>query len=588
MRFSLLLILVAVVCNNVNCLRSCLTSERCRGNRQCTFGVKRSYAKKTRGDYNDIAKKSDSAGEHSRRGGKRKAQKSSNDVESYSHSPKSMALRMRAIEREQFNLSDKPEDILKRQLFCNVEMNGESLDAVGFDMDFTLAQYNEAFDLLAFNGAKKNLVESLGYPAFVSGIEYKPEDFRRGLIIDKIRGNILKIDKHRYVRKAVHGLTEMNREERKLCYNSHVSSFTESSYVNIDTIFLLVDAALFANLVDLKDKYPDQFNNKSYEQLYKDIRAAVDLCHRDGVIKDSVMQDPAKHIIYDPHMVPMLQRLKREGKKVFLLTNSMWEYTNAVMEFLVHSQGEYGEMKWEDLFDVVIVGASKPGFLTDVYLGMFEVSKEGSLSNIEDKDKLDATHLQENKTFQGGCWMDLHKMMDVTSGDRILYVGDHMYSDILRSKRTLGWRTCLVIPELDDELQITLQEVALSNELIKLRRLQYDLDEYMDILRQKKLLGIDVGDALTEAGTKAAELKESLYVLNEKYNSKFNKNWGQLFKAGHRESRFASQVTGYACLYTSKASNLRFVSANRPFRPIPRDFVPHEKIVGDNNENGGF
>ena len=28
-----------------------------------------------------------------------------------------------------------------------------------------------------------------------------------------------------------------------------------------------------------------------------------------------------------------------------------------------------------------------------------------------------------------------------------------MYSDILRSKRSLGWRTCLVIPELKEEVE---------------------------------------------------------------------------------------------------------------------------------------
>ena len=29
---------------------------------------------------------------------------------------------------------------LSQQIFCNVELNGENLEAVGFDMDFTLAQ----------------------------------------------------------------------------------------------------------------------------------------------------------------------------------------------------------------------------------------------------------------------------------------------------------------------------------------------------------------------------------------------------------------------------------------------------------------
>lgn len=45
-------------------------------------------------------------------------------------------------------------------------------------------------------------------------------------------------------------------------------------------------------------------------------------------------------------------------------------------------------------------------------------------------------------------------MLDIAFGDRILYVGDHMYADILRSKRTVGWRTCLIIPELEHELDV--------------------------------------------------------------------------------------------------------------------------------------
>jgi predicted HAD superfamily phosphohydrolase YqeG len=37
---------------------------------------------------------------------------------------------------------------------------------------------------------------------------------------------------------------------------------------------------------------------------------------------------------------------------------------------------------------------------------------------------------------------------------QVLYVGDHIYGDILRSKKTLGWRTMLVVPELETELEI--------------------------------------------------------------------------------------------------------------------------------------
>ena len=63
--------------------------------------------------------------------------------------------------------------------------------------------------------------------------------------------------------------------------------------------------------------------------------------------------------------------------------------------------------------------------------------------------------------------------------------------------------------------------------------------------------------------------------MTEEYNRRYNKYWGQLFKAGHQDSRFAKQVTDYACLYTSRASNLAYVSPNRAFRPI-QDFMPHD------------
>lgn len=36
------------------------------------------------------------------------------------------------------------------------------------------------------------------------------------------------------------------------------------------------------------------------------------------------------------------------------------------------------------------------------------------------------------KVFQGGYWQDLHSMLDISNGDKILYVSNHMYEDILR------------------------------------------------------------------------------------------------------------------------------------------------------------
>lgn len=158
------------------------------------------------------------------------------------------------------------------------------------------------------------------------------------MIIDKQRGNFLKIDRHKYVRVAYHGFEKISSEARKILYQKNfnkVTSFTENSFVNVDTLFQFVDAHLFALLVSLKDEGKYEFlDYKTYEEIYRQIRESVDLCHRDGVIKDEVARNPEKYIILDNGLKPMIQRFRDSGVKVFLLTNSFWEYTSTAMNYL--------------------------------------------------------------------------------------------------------------------------------------------------------------------------------------------------------------------------------------------------------------
>ncbi len=145
---------------------------------------------------------------------------------------------------------------------------------------------------MAFEGAKRKLIQNFGYPEEIMSFEYQSDRFRRGLIIDKKRGNVIKIDRHKYVRTVYHGLRELSSDEKKNIYSKQFSSFKESTYANIDTIFLLVgksvlmilgsiaianeshhpscciDAVLFTYLVDFQDRNP-HLMSKTYEQLYK-------------------------------------------------------------------------------------------------------------------------------------------------------------------------------------------------------------------------------------------------------------------------------------------------------------------------------
>ena len=52
-----------------------------------------------------------------------------------------------------------------------------------------------------------------------------------------------------------------------------------------------------------------------------------------------------------------------------------------------------------------------------------------------------------------------------------------------------GWRTCLIIPELEMELETARRERELHAQMNRMRQLQYDLDEYIDQLRLKVRMG---------------------------------------------------------------------------------------------------
>lgn len=107
-------------------------------------------------------------------------------------------------------------------------------------------------------------------------------------------------------------------------------------------------------------------------------------------------------------------------------------------------QGSAMNNDWMALFDVIIVGGNKPAFLTDEgRLPLLRVEAHtGKLENIDsmpDASEVPA-FMAMGKCFQGGNAPRLHHLLQLTSGDRLLYVGDHIYADVMRSKRVLGWR----------------------------------------------------------------------------------------------------------------------------------------------------
>jgi len=91
------------------------------------------------------------------------------------------------------------------------------------------------------------------------------------------------------------------------------------------------------------------------------VRAAVDLCHRDGSLKQAVAKDPAKYIHEDSRLIGIMDMYRAAGKKLFVATNSLWDYTHVVMNFLLTGRvGSDRNEDWLEYFDVVITGQAGP------------------------------------------------------------------------------------------------------------------------------------------------------------------------------------------------------------------------------------
>lgn len=129
-------------------------------------------------------------------------------------------------------------------------------------------------------------------------------------------------------------------------------------------------------------------------------------------------------------------------------------------------------------------------------------------------------------------------------------------------------------------------------ELMALRRQQFEIETGVEQMQlQRGVAADDVDQAKEDLDALKKLIREKLDALDKT----FHPTWGQLFKAGFQESRFAQQVVrrlllcacgvtcvwqieDYACVYSSRASNLGLASPRRPYRPV-RDKMPHDHYL---------
>ena len=64
-----------------------------------------------------------------------------------------------------------------------------------------------------------------------------------------------------------------------------------------------------------------------YATLWQHIRECIDVAHRDDSIKAIIGAQLPSYIERDPDLAETLHKFRSSGKRLFLLTNSAWDYT---------------------------------------------------------------------------------------------------------------------------------------------------------------------------------------------------------------------------------------------------------------------
>lgn len=430
---------------------------------------------------------------------------------------------------------------------------------IGLDMDHTLVRYHShAFEELAHKTMCERLVATKGYPESVLSLKFDFNLAIRGLVIDKKKGNLLKVSRHGAIRASSHGTKTIDfAAQQKLYKSTYIDLSDATNYTSIDTAFSISVATLFAQLIDIKDGEGKDIM-PDYEEISDDVISTLDMAHRDGSLKGEVAKNLEKFIIRDPEVVAGLERYRQHDKKIFILTNSEYAYTKLLLDYAIQPFLKH-HASWMDLFEFVITLAQKPRFFYDNLRFLSVNPADGTMTNFDD--------VLKKGIYQSGDAAKFTRDLGI-EGDDILYIGDHIYGDILRLKKDCNWRTALVVEELGHEIEAYKRMQPTSIEIRTLMERKEPLERgLVDIISKKIESGREADEAkVQELQNQITEIDKAISQLIKKQQMNFNSHWGEIMRAGNEESYFAHQVDRFACIYMPKLGDLLEMSPRTYFR----------------------
>eukprot|EP00914_Ancora_sagittata_P010838 GHVO01021141.1.p1 GENE.GHVO01021141.1~~GHVO01021141.1.p1 ORF type:complete len:568 (+),score=36.78 GHVO01021141.1:68-1705(+) len=460
------------------------------------------------------------------------------------------------------------------RIFVNRSLHLQKMKFFGFDMDYTLAMYKSPqYEKLGFDLVKKRLVK-IGYPESIMDFEYDHTFPVRGLWFDSLYGNLLKVDAYGNILLCLHGFKFLKTQEIRKLYPNKFIVLDESRIYVLNTLFNLPETYLLACIVDYftnSSGYTSEPSGikcgdlyMSYKSIFQDVRKSMDWIHIEGDLKPMTVADIETYVHKDPQLAVLLDRMQQNGK-TFLLTNSGYEYTHKVMSYLLDVPGvksDSPKRDWVSYFDYIVVDAKKPVFFSEGSI-LRQIDRKTGAQKIG----LHTGPLKQGHIYSGGS-CEVFSQLIGAKGKDVVYIGDHIYGDILKSKKIVGWRTFLVIPEMAQELMVWTSKQELF------QRLQH-LDAILSAIYR------DLDSSHKEAPD-ITRIRNAMGEVSHEMDLAYGM-LGSLFRSGSRQTFFASQVERYADLYSSSFMNLLYYPFSYLFRAPPM-LMSHESTVEHEHE----
>nr|XP_031842803.1 cytosolic purine 5'-nucleotidase-like isoform X3 [Nomia melanderi] len=458
-----------------------------------------------------------------------------------------------------------------QRIFVNRSLHLENIKFYGFDMDYTLAEYKSPqYEQLGFTLLKDRLV-SLGYPQEIKAFEYDPSFPVRGLWFDTLYGNLLKVDAYGNILVCVHGFEFLKHSQVYELYPNKFLQLDESRVYVLNTLFNLPETYLLACLIDFFTNSPQYTREKtgvkegeltmSFKSIFQDVRNAVDWIHLHGDLKSKTIENLDEYVKKDERLPMFLNRIRESGARIFLLTNSDYVFTDKIMTYLFDfphgAKPDEPHRNWKTYFDTIVVDARKPLFFGEGTILRQVDTKTGALKLGTHKGPL-----HTGEVYSGGS-CDVFTELIGAKGKDVLYVGDHIFGDILKSKKIRGWRTFLIVPELVQELHVWTAKCQLFAEL-----------QNLDVMLGEMYKNLD---SSTKEKPDISKLRASIRDVTHKMDLSYGM-MGSLFRSGSRQTFFSSQVVRYADLYAATFLNLIYYPFSYMFR-APAMLMPHESTV---------